>query len=122
MKKDGKIKILLLEDNESVVKLIKKVLNKNFENIDILWDTRAELAFTSIPIFKPDIIICDYSFPTSTCNIIIRQLKKFKGLVIIFSDKDESFIRKQIDVSSNMILITKPHTLEVVSAIAEHVL
>lgn len=117
------IKILLLEDDKDEGNLIIKILNNNFENIDILWNDRAELAFTSIPIFKPDIVISDYSFPTSTCNIIMQKLNKFKGLVIIYSSNSESFLRKALTcISDNMIIITKPNTLKVVSVIAKHVL
>ncbi len=117
---DGQLKILLLDSNSSTSKLLIKVLENNFENVNVLQDSRAELAFTSIPIFRPEIIICDYSFPTSTCEIIMCQLKKFKGLVIIYCNDEADHIKKEIEIPDNIIIITKPHTLDVVSAIKEH--
>lgn len=123
IRNDGELRILLLENSNSSVKLMTKVLEKNFDNVSLLHNNRAELAFTSIPIFRPSIIICDYSFPTSTCEIIMCQLKKFKGLVIIYSNSGIEDIKNCIeDIPDNIKIITKPNTLDVVSAIKGHIL
>lgn len=122
IRNDDELRVLLLEDTLSAATLITQVLEKNFDNVNVLHDNRAELAFTSIPLFRPHIIISDYSFPTSTCKIIMCQLKKFKGLVIIYSKSSVEDIKNCIDdIPDDIIIINKPNTWDVVSAIKEHI-
>ena len=117
---DGQLRILLLEDSDLAAKQITKVLENKFDNVNVLHDSRAELAFTSIPLFRPNIIISDYSFPTSTCKIIMCQLKKFKGLVIIYSNYEDTHIKTKLDIPENMLIITKPNTWDIIDAIKTH--
>lgn len=121
IRNDDELRVLLLEDTLSAATLITKVLEKNFDNVNVLHDNRAELAFTSIPLFRPAIIISDYTFPTSTCKIIMCQLKKFKGLVILYSNYSIYELKSKMDIPYNIIIITKPNTLDVVSAIQKHI-
>ncbi|RLI45646.1 hypothetical protein DRO61_10285, partial [Candidatus Bathyarchaeota archaeon] len=82
------LKILLLEDEEATVYFSGKELLNSFPEVEIEYCDRAELAFAAIPMFKPDVIILRYQFPTSTAKIIFEKIKKFKGLVILHSDLD----------------------------------
>jgi DNA-binding NtrC family response regulator len=78
-----KIKILILEDNESDAELIERELNRSTLNFVSETVQTREAYEASIAKFKPDIILSDYSLP-SFDGVAAFQIKQIKSPDIPF--------------------------------------
>jgi DNA-binding NarL/FixJ family response regulator len=113
----GGLRILLLEDEEAIVYFSGKELLNSFPEAEIEHCDRAELAFVAIPMFKPDVIILRYQFPTSTAKIIFEKIKKFKGLVILHSDMDRKFLEEECKDLPRIVIIDRSDEKKLVEII-----
>ncbi len=115
-----RLKVLLLEDEEATVFFYEKELLTNFSEIEIEHCNRAELAFVAIPMFKPDVIILRYQFPTSTAKVIFSKIKKFKGLVILCSDVERGFLESELKDLPDVIIANRYNEKKLVEIIKNH--
>ena len=114
------LKILLLEDEEAKVYFSGKELLASFPDAEIEYCDRAELAFVAIPMFKPDVIILRYQFPTSTAKVIFEKIQKFKGLVILHSDMERKFLEKEFKDLPDIVIINRSNEKKLVESIKNH--
>lgn len=70
------MKIYIVEDDESMRIILKRLLKKNFSAITATGESEsAEQALREIPSFAPDIVLVDISLPGMDGIEMIRKLK-----------------------------------------------
>jgi len=83
------MKIMLVDDNEKVRLLIKKILKENFEIIEQIWEcSSGEEAIALYQRYKPDIVLMDI------------QLKQMDGLTA-------TKLILAANVTANVLIITQ---------------
>lgn len=103
-------KILIIDDNENNLKILKLLLEKEGYNVDILSD--GTKAFKLIDEIKPDLIILDIMMPNidgfEICRIIKSDEKTYKiPIIIITALNDLEDKLKGIELGADEFL-TKP--------------
>ncbi len=113
-------KILIVDDDQLVVKLITDTTKSNGYNVDSASDGTA--AFIKIKEFKPDIILLDVMLPNITGYEILRKLKASPAtwhipviMITALSDKNskyealyngaDDFLNKPFDINELQIRI-----------------
>ena len=70
------MKIYIVEDNDSMRIILKRLLRKNFSSINAIGESEeAEEALREIPSFAPDVVLVDISLPGIDGIEMIRRLK-----------------------------------------------
>ncbi len=119
------IEILLVEDNEGDVFLVKKVFEKaKIKNIiHVAMDGEAALRYLQDPAkSNPDIILLDINLPKIDGKQVLENIKNDKALrsipvVMLTSSKAETDILQSYNLHANSYIV-KPVTLEKFSEVA----
>ena len=70
------MKVYMVEDDESMRFILKRLLRKNFSSITGIGESAsAEQALRKIPLFAPDIVLADISLPGMDGLEMTRRLK-----------------------------------------------
>jgi len=105
-------KILVLDDNQDVLDIVKEALS--YEKFEVSITTKAQRIIETIQIFKPDLVILDYKLNGYQGDDICRQIKCNSQLyntpVIICS----AYLDNNIDLLTCRCdaIIAKPFGLE----------
>ncbi len=90
------MKVYIIEDNDSMRLVLKRLVRKNFPSISKIGESdTAERALEEIPGFNPDLILVDISLPGIDGIEMIRKLKpECKNLCILVVTAHEVDIYK----------------------------
>lgn len=72
------MRILLAEDSITSVQYIKKVINKNFKDVDWVIVSNGEEAITELKLKKFDIILLDWNMPKKKGYDVLLVLRSIK--------------------------------------------
>lgn len=82
------VKILVVEDDEKLSKLIQKYLLS--QGFDVLTETRGDLAVDKIILNAPDLVILDLMLPGMDGLSVLRSVRsKFSGQILILTAKED---------------------------------
>jgi two-component system alkaline phosphatase synthesis response regulator PhoP len=103
-------KILIIDDDKSILKAIKTILRHEGYSVDIA--DNGENGFKKIASVKPDLIICDLNLPDTDGLEIVNWIKKIKKElpIIILSARDKGKDILKGYTSKADYYITKPFT------------
>jgi DNA-binding response OmpR family regulator len=89
IKKEKKIKILIIEDEESLVELLQDKLKKEGYDVEVALD--GEKGFAKIGVFNPDLILLDIVMPKMDGYEVLEKMteEKIKIPVIIISNSGQ---------------------------------
>ncbi|MCQ9207485.1 MAG: response regulator [Omnitrophica bacterium] len=78
----GKARILLIDDEEDFLLLMKK--NLELQGYEIITATDGDLGLEKARSLKPDLVICDWSMPKKNGCEVLKEFRKDKSLRIPF--------------------------------------
>jgi DNA-binding response OmpR family regulator len=108
MPKNNRKKILIIEDEQTLIKALELVLNK--ENYSIAVAIDGESGLDLVKTFKPDLVLLDIILPKMNGFEVLKRVKADKKLskipVLILSNLgDESDVTKGITLGAVGYLI-----------------
>src|SRR3989339_475887 len=115
-------KILIVDDDKSILKYISIVIKKYFNNIEIELETEGFLAGKKIVEFKPDLLILDIRLPGMDGFEVLKQLKKEKMKIIVITAFPTKLIREKIITAGADGYLIKPFTAEELKQKVENLL
>ena len=102
------MKVYVVEDNESMRIILKRLLRKNFPSItDIRESETAEEALEEIPLFNPDLVLVDISLPGMDGIELIRRLKpecQKLCILVVTAHEIELYKKAAFDAGSHGIV------------------
>lgn len=106
------ITIMHLEDNDTERFILKNFIKKRINNFNIIEHENFVESFLQIPLTRPDAIVVDWRLSDASADRILHTLRRYKGLVIIFSGYHKEYIKESIlneigEVPSNFEIIEK---------------
>lgn len=111
---DGQKKILVIDDEEDMLKLLKMRFEQ--ENFQVVTATDGVLGIKAAEQESPDLIILDIMMPNMdgyTCLKEIRKLPKIKDVpVVVLSGKEEEKVRDLFAFQKISGYIEKPFELD----------
>lgn len=112
---ENKVKILLVEDEESVASFVKTELE--FEDYQVIWAQDGKEALTLFEEEKPTLILLDWMLPIYDGITVLRRIRKQSDVpIIMLTAKDAaSDISSALDQGLDDY-ITKPFDIEVLFA------
>jgi len=115
-------KILIVDDDKSILKYISIVIKKYFNNIEIELESEGFLAGKKIVEFKPDLLILDIRLPGMDGFEVLKQLKKEKMKIIVITAFPTKLIREKIITAGADGYLIKPFTAEELKQKVENLL
>ncbi len=91
---DTSLKILLLDDDAFMLELLTDLVNGlGYDNVRAESDARQ--ALTALPVFQPELLVCDLSMPEMDGIEFLRAAAEihFRGTVILLSGMDSGILR-----------------------------
>lgn len=83
-------KILLVEDDEKLAKLVQKYLTQS--GYDVLIEGRGDTAIDAINAYQPDLLILDITLPGKDGLSICKEIRpSFAQPILMLTAKDEDF-------------------------------
>jgi len=109
---DRALKIIHLEDNAITLATVKNANYNQYKNVELIQHKTGIRIYMDLAFEKPDIIIVDWNLPDMCASILLKDLKRFKGLVIFFTASHDSIvyteIKKQLySCPENFLVISK---------------
>lgn len=106
------LKIVHLEDDEITQVIVEKFIKFTFKNIELTQHALGINLYEYMTFEKPDIFIVDWTLTDCCAEELLVTLKRFKGLVIIYTATHDSIIyskiRKKLNVCPyNFVVIEK---------------
>lgn len=89
-----KLKILLLDDSEYDIKLVKHTIEKNFDNVEIESATSRKDFIKKLTQFKPHVVVSDYNLPDFdglSALKITHELYRDLPFIIVTGSASEEF-------------------------------
>lgn len=118
------MKILLVEDEETLVKVLREKLEKKHFTVEVAAD--GEEALPAVKRFNPDLIILDIILPKKNGMDVLKELKKDSELkhipVIMLSNlgEDEN-IKDALEIGAVDYLVKVQHPInEIIEVINRH--
>ncbi|OGS45950.1 MAG: hypothetical protein A2539_06450 [Elusimicrobia bacterium RIFOXYD2_FULL_34_15] len=105
-------KILIVDDEEGILKFISIVIKKFFKDVDIELASDGFVAGRKIAEFKPDLIILDIRLPGMDGFEVLKELKKEKMKIIIITAFASKEMKEKIIKSGAEGYLIKPFTAE----------
>lgn len=102
-------KILIVDDDPSILELVKYLLEKN--DYEVYTHTTGIGVLAKINLYRPDVILLDIQLPGKTGPEVYKELRKSHSIPIIFfsasAEKEkilaecdaEAFISKPFDIN-----------------------
>lgn len=115
MFKRKKIFLLLVEDEEDVIKLIKAIFKNT--NIKLYVSKTGEDAIDIIKTKKIDIALVDYKLPYKNGILITNEIRSIKPEIPIILETGEKMLCENIDMTKEFQfndVICKPFNKEIV--------
>jgi len=111
-----KKKILVVDDEESFVKMVKLNLEET-GNYEVRIETKGAQAFDSAKEFKPDMILLDVIMPDVDGGEVMRRIKSdnsLKNIPVVFLTAivEENEIVAEDGIIGGHLFIAKPVTTE----------
>jgi putative two-component system response regulator len=98
MKKN--LPILIADDEKVILMSLKKMINDEFEDVDVFMANDGLKAWNDLQIVKPSILISDITMPTMDGIQLlnkIRNKKEFDRIyIIVLTAKDDKELRKEL--------------------------
>jgi signal transduction histidine kinase/FixJ family two-component response regulator len=115
-------KILIVEDDEGVLRLVQKKLLRSGFHIDIVLNgTEAIASITDKP---PELMILDHKLPDMTGDQVIKNLKKRNSevpFIVITGHGDEKVAVEMMKLGALDYLVKSPGFLDLLSPVVERV-
>ena len=103
-------RVYIVEDNESMRIVLKRLLKKNFPRIsDLAESENGETALKEIPLFNPDLVIVDLSLPGIDGIELIRRLKPVCSVtcILVVTGYEVDFYEKAAYESGAQGIVSK---------------
>lgn len=122
-KRDGKMKILTVDDSAFMRKLISNILTRQGYN-DILFAGNGREALAVYELEKPDLVILDIIMPGMDGLTTIKALRKMdkKAKVVMVTAVGQEEIMDECKKMGAMGYITKPFDDKEIAALLEKIL
>ncbi len=116
------LKILIIEDDEGVLRLVqKKLLRSGFHTDSVFNGTEAIASITDSP---PELMILDHKLPDMTGNQVIKNLKKRNieiPFIVISGHGDENVAVEMMKLGARDYLVKSPDFLDLLSPVVKRV-
>jgi DNA-binding NarL/FixJ family response regulator len=102
MNQSGPVRVLLVENNLAMQRLVAQVLPPAFTIIDALRS--GETLQATVEAHHPDVIVLDITLPGQSGIVVARQLRKSgcrSGVVFLTMHHDADFVRSALDAGAN---------------------
>lgn len=111
------MKILLVEDNEAIVKMLKMYLERLGHDLVIAYD--GDEALSAFENYNFDLVITDYRMPKMDGFTLLKNLRKIsRDVVVVLISADKNFEKNSDSVLANYV-IKKPFSFNVIRSILE---
>lgn len=102
------MKVYIVEDDESMRIVLKRLLKKNFHSITAIGECgSADTAIKEIPSFAPDIVLVDISLPGMDgieLIPILRQQYHNTGILVLTGHEIDQYKQIAFDAGANGIV------------------
>ncbi len=117
-------RVLVVDDEEDMLWMLQRNLNKGMKNVEILAAKSGEEALTLLSDRSVNLVITDINMPgMSGLDLLIEINNRFPGTgVIIMTAYPSSAYENKAMMSGSLRFIEKPFDIKVVRAIVEEVL
>lgn len=114
------MRVYIVEDNESMRIILKRMLRKNFPSIEKINECdNAEQALVEIPDYRPNLVLVDISLPGMDGIELIRILKpkcKFICILVVTGHEVELYRPAALEAGADDI-ISKSEGEKLISAV-----
>lgn len=115
------MKIYIVEDDDNMRLILKRLLKKHFQNIEVKESATAEQALDEIPQFNPDLVLVDISLPGMNGIELISSLKPKCAVIcilVVTGHEVEIYKKAAFDAGAHDI-ISKMENVKLIQSIKE---
>ena len=125
--KDGKVKILVVDDDYDDYILIAEALTKRIDNIDIRNEENGNTALKYLKGMKarPDLIVLDVNMPVMDGRqtlVKLQEDKELKSIPVVVLTTSDSDVDKKFFEKKNIEMLVKPWNSKEIQQTAEKLL
>jgi DNA-binding NarL/FixJ family response regulator len=115
------MKVYIIEDDDSMRIILKRLLKKHFQGVEVKESATAEQALDEIPIYNPELVLVDISLPGMNGIELISILKPkcfYICILVVTGHEVEVYKKAALDAGAHDI-ISKMEDAKLIQSVKE---